>query len=101
MKFALLSLLLSLLAAFAMAAAPQQSVIVSYPNETPDSVVEQAKKAIVEAGGIITHEYNIIKGFAAKAPAKVLESIRTWGAEYNALVEVDQEMHTMETGLGP
>ena len=49
MKLTLLSVFVSLLAAFAMAAAPQQSVIVSYPEGTPDSVLEQAKNAIIEA----------------------------------------------------
>jgi hypothetical protein len=39
----------------------QKSVIVSYAPETPNSVVDQAKKAIEDAGGIITHEYTLIK----------------------------------------
>jgi hypothetical protein len=42
-------------------AQPQKSVIVSYPADTPDSVLSQAKEAILQAGGFITHEYNIIK----------------------------------------
>ena len=40
---------------------PQKSVIVSYPNDTPDSVVQQAMGAIKDAGGMITHEYKLIK----------------------------------------
>ncbi len=39
----------------------QKSVIVSYPPETPDSIVNQAKAAIVEGGGKILHEYTLIK----------------------------------------
>jgi len=39
----------------------QKSVIISYPPETPDSVISQAKKAVIDAGGIITHEYKMIK----------------------------------------
>ncbi len=39
----------------------QKSVLITYPPETPDSVVNQAKKAIVDAGGVITHEYTLIK----------------------------------------
>jgi hypothetical protein len=39
----------------------QKSVLITYPAETPDSIVDQAKKAIVEAGGVITHEYTLIK----------------------------------------
>jgi hypothetical protein len=58
MRFALTALFVALLAAFAMAAAPQKSVIMSWPNDTPDSVVEAAKKAIIDAKGTITHEYS-------------------------------------------
>ncbi|KAF1810306.1 hypothetical protein P152DRAFT_401695 [Eremomyces bilateralis CBS 781.70] len=96
MKFPLFSLLLVLLAAFALATAPQKSVVISYPESTPDHVLQQAKDAIQAAGGIITHEYNLIKGFAARVPVKVLESIQTWGAEYNALIEEDQVVYTNE-----
>lgn len=58
MRFALFSLVIALLAAFAMAAAPHKSVIMSWPNDTPDSVVEEAKQAIIDAKGVITHEYS-------------------------------------------
>jgi hypothetical protein len=58
MRFALTTLFVSLLATSAMAAAPQKSVIMSWPNDTPDSVVEAAKKAIIDAKGTITHEYS-------------------------------------------
>lgn len=39
----------------------QKSFIVSYENDTPDSVVKEAKDRIVAAGGYITHEYQLIK----------------------------------------
>ena len=42
-------------------AAPQKSVIVSYPDDTPNNVVQQAMDAIKNAGGVITHEYKLIK----------------------------------------
>jgi hypothetical protein len=58
MRFALSVLFVALLAAFAMAAAPYKSVIMSWPNDTPDSVVEAAKQAIIDAKGTITHEYS-------------------------------------------
>jgi hypothetical protein len=58
MRFALLSLVVALLAAFAMAAVPHKAVIMSWPNETPDSVVAAAKKAIEDAGGVITVCYS-------------------------------------------
>jgi hypothetical protein len=58
MRFALTALSAALFVAFAMAAAPLKSVIMSWPNDTPDSVVEAAKQAIIDAKGVITHEYS-------------------------------------------
>jgi hypothetical protein len=58
MRFTLTALFVALLATFTMAAAPHKSVIMSWPKDTPDSVVEAAKKAIIEAKGTITHEYS-------------------------------------------
>lgn len=66
MKFNISNLFLSLLF-FVLAvmatqtAQPQKSVVVSYPADTPDSVLAQAKAKILEMGGFITHEYHIIK----------------------------------------
>ena len=60
MRFALLSLCIALLAAFAMAVAPQRSVIISWPNETPDQIVEDAKEAIKKAKGV--SKYCCIRG---------------------------------------
>ncbi|KAI0376377.1 hypothetical protein F5Y04DRAFT_285934 [Hypomontagnella monticulosa] len=68
----------------------QKSVIVSFPSETTDDVVNRAKDDIRKAGGIITHEYQLIKGFAAKAPQKILETVSAWSAEFNAVIEEDQ-----------
>jgi hypothetical protein len=58
-----LSLLLAVLGLFAFASAVDvlKSVIVSYPMSTPDHIVEQAKQAIEDAGGQITHNYKFIK----------------------------------------
>lgn len=39
----------------------QKSVIVSYSSTTPDSVLDQAKQAIEEGGGVILHEYKLIR----------------------------------------
>jgi hypothetical protein len=58
MRFATLSVLTALFAATTMAAAPQRSVIISFPNETPDHIVEEAKEGIRKAKGVITHEYS-------------------------------------------
>merc|ERR1711879_484024 len=61
-----------------------KSVIVYFDdNNTPDSIVDQAKKDIVSAGGKITHVYSIIKGFAADAPEEALQSVQ----EYSGIVD--------------
>ncbi|KAK4240269.1 hypothetical protein C8A03DRAFT_42223 [Achaetomium macrosporum] len=72
-----------------------KSVLITYPPETPDSVVNQAKKAVVDAGGVITHEYTLIKGFAAKVGEKVIDTVSAWGQEYQVLVEEDEEVHAL------
>lgn len=55
MKLVISSLLLALLAIFAAAAVePKHQVIISYPKDTPASIIEDAKKAIIDAGGFIT-----------------------------------------------
>ncbi|KAK3670895.1 hypothetical protein LTR78_009173 [Recurvomyces mirabilis] len=94
MKFSLGFLLLAIFAAFCLAAAPQNQIIVSYPKETPSSVIEEAKEAIRKAGGTIEHEYSLIKGFVAKTSAKVIETVQAMGSEHNVLIEEDQIMHT-------
>ncbi|KAI9845653.1 MAG: hypothetical protein M1837_004627 [Sclerophora amabilis] len=85
------SLLVALFAVAAFACPDQKkAVLVSYSNDTPDSVLSQAKDAIIKAGGVITHEYSLFKGFAATAPAKALEAIKVAGSQYNPVVEEDQ-----------
>ena len=49
MKFQLLLSLLGLLAVTVSGIATQKAVIVSYPNDTPDSVVNQAMDAVRES----------------------------------------------------
>ena len=60
MKFYLASLFLALMFALLATASklPKKSVVVSYPKDTPDHVVEQAMEGIRKAGGYITHEYS-------------------------------------------
>ncbi|PSN68389.1 hypothetical protein BS50DRAFT_492475 [Corynespora cassiicola Philippines] len=89
MRFALFAFLFALLAACTMAVAPLKSVIVSFPNDTPDHIVDEAKEAIRKAGGQITHEYNIIKGFAAHAVATSLETVSTLNTQFAATIEED------------
>ncbi|GAB1211065.1 hypothetical protein ATERTT37_000177 [Aspergillus terreus] len=38
-----------------------ESIVVTYPKGTPDGVVEEAKKAITDAGGCITHTFTLLK----------------------------------------
>ncbi|TQV91360.1 hypothetical protein V2A60_008990 [Cordyceps javanica] len=67
------------------------SVIVSFgdPN-TPDSVVAEARQKIIDGGGKITHDFQIIKGFSAIAPEKSLEMVQTFGSDHSIIVEEDQ-----------
>lgn len=62
----------------AMAIDVMKSVIVSYPAGTSDDVLARAKQDIRNAGGIITHEYTLIKAFAAKAPAAAFDTVSAW-----------------------
>ncbi|TDZ23015.1 Uncharacterized protein C8034_v001252 [Colletotrichum sidae] len=56
-----------------------KSVIIWAPDDsTPDSVIAKAREAIVAANGKITHDYSLIRGFAAITGAKVLESVQTF-----------------------
>lgn len=100
MRFIYNILLLALLAVVGLAAtAEQKPYIVSYPQGTPDSVVEEAMEAVRKAvrlpdlavyaisglsanrlqGGKITHEYNLIKGFAAKIADETIDAIHALG----------------------
>ncbi|KAK8169494.1 hypothetical protein IWX90DRAFT_430066 [Phyllosticta citrichinensis] len=120
MKFYIISLVLALFAVCAMSVAPpQRSVLVSYSKDTPEKVLDEAKKAIIDAGGFITHEYKLIRyvlatiilrfhnrlsvlrGFAANAPTKILENVQSWGSEYNALIEEDQQIHAFSARPRP
>ncbi|KAI1078536.1 hypothetical protein F5B20DRAFT_204908 [Whalleya microplaca] len=74
----------------AFAVDTQKSIIVSFPFETGDDVVGRAMDQIRAAGGVITHEYKLIKGFAAKAPQKVIDEVTVWTAEFLATIEEDQ-----------
>jgi hypothetical protein len=73
MRFALSTLFVALLVPFAMAFVPHKSVIMSWPNDTPDSVVEAAKQAIIDAKGVITHEYSKQPTLDSSAACKAAE----------------------------
>jgi hypothetical protein len=53
--------LLGLIVLVAAAAQPQKSVLMTWSSGTPNHVVDQARDAILAAGGVITHEYRILK----------------------------------------
>jgi len=59
----LVAFLLATLALFSgvIAVDLKKEVLITYPDDTADSVVEEAKQVISDAGGIITHEFNLIK----------------------------------------
>jgi hypothetical protein len=61
MKLYIFSLFLALLAITVSGVAPQKAIIITYPDNTPDSVLREAMNAIEEAGGVITHEYSKVK----------------------------------------
>ncbi|KAJ5584125.1 uncharacterized protein N7459_003925 [Penicillium hispanicum] len=82
---ALLSLLPLTLAANSL-----KSVIITFPKGTPSSVILQAKDSLKAAGGVITHEYSLIRGFAAEAPAIALETLSTQSTEYKPEIEEDE-----------
>lgn len=75
---------------FALAGDSQKSVVVTYPQDTPNSVLTTAKNAIIDAGGIITHEFQLIKGFAAEASANALQGLSALSAEYVPSIEEDK-----------
>ncbi|KKK13900.1 hypothetical protein P175DRAFT_0532284 [Aspergillus ochraceoroseus IBT 24754] len=66
------------------------SILVTYPKNTPDSVIEEAKESIRKAGGVITHEYSlVIKGFSANAPDAAIQQISTQSGMYKPIIEQD------------
>ncbi|KAJ9638638.1 uncharacterized protein PV06_09853 [Exophiala oligosperma] len=88
MRFSIPLLLSSAACALALSA-PQKPVVISYPADTPPSVIENAIKEIEKDGGIITHEYSLIKGFAAKVAEATLDKISALGEEFAPYIEED------------
>jgi hypothetical protein len=58
MRFFLISLLLAFFLATALAVKSQKAVLITYPEDTPQSEVEKAIKALKGAGGVVTHEFS-------------------------------------------
>ncbi|GAT20293.1 similar to An07g10060 [Aspergillus luchuensis] len=59
-----------------------ESILVTFPSGTPDSVVDQAKQSVKDAGGKITHNYTDTK-------ADSVQQLSTEFAAYNPTVEKD------------
>ncbi len=52
-----IAFLFAFVACILAVAPPQKPVVVSYPEDTPASVIEKAIEEIKKDGGSITHEY--------------------------------------------
>ncbi|KAI9803952.1 MAG: hypothetical protein M1833_000233 [Piccolia ochrophora] len=95
------SVLLGLLAVTVVGVAPpQKPIVVSYADDTPINILHEAEQKIRDAGGIITHEFQLIKAFAAKAPAEVLDTVRSMGKSWDAYVEEEQVYSVNEDESG-
>ncbi|KAK5798505.1 hypothetical protein VI817_004795 [Penicillium citrinum] len=109
-----MKLLFVLLGFLSLALATQslKSVIITFPKGTPSKNIDEAKASIVKSGGVITHEYHLIKydspiisnlwkiywiqtnsassGFAAEVPTDTLETLSAESSEYKPTIEADQ-----------
>ncbi|KAI4265476.1 MAG: hypothetical protein L6R38_009395 [Xanthoria sp. 2 TBL-2021] len=83
------NLFLSTLGLVSVASA-QRQVLVTYPNDTPPSIIDQAKKAILATGGKITEEYSLIKSFAATVSSDVVDTLNALSSSHTPVVEDDQ-----------
>ncbi|KAI0161315.1 hypothetical protein GGR57DRAFT_454305 [Xylariaceae sp. FL1272] len=97
MRFLTIAAAVLAAAHWAFAVDVQKAIIMTFPSETSDDVVSRAMNDIRKAGGVITHEYKLIKGFAAKAPQKILDTVTAWSSEFNAIVEEDQMVEISES----
>ncbi|KAI0532603.1 hypothetical protein GGR58DRAFT_489564 [Xylaria digitata] len=66
-------------------------IITCKSDATPEQVAA-AKQHAKDQGGKITHEYNIIKGFAVEFPADKITTLESH--EHVQGVELDQEVRT-------
>ncbi|RMZ75115.1 hypothetical protein DV737_g5448, partial [Chaetothyriales sp. CBS 132003] len=89
MRNFLITLIVAFLAICASAVVQQQSVMVTYPQDTPQSIIDKAMEAVKSTGGVITHEFKLIKGFAAQASDSALEAVKALGDKYIPVIEGD------------
>lgn len=92
MRFIHNILVTALLALPALATSTEQRpVIVTYPESTPDKIIEEAMEAVRQAGGKITHEYNLIRGFAAHVSDEMLDIVHSLGdGQHAPTIEEDK-----------
>ncbi|MCJ1314472.1 hypothetical protein MMC25_008154 [Agyrium rufum] len=95
MRISVFALLVGLASCVA-AANPEKQVIILFPKDTPKGLLDEAMNAVKAAGGTITHEYSLFKGFAAKTSTSVLETIQALSTEFVATIEEDQVVSVNE-----
>ncbi|EEY14663.1 predicted protein [Verticillium alfalfae VaMs.102] len=66
------------------------SYIVTCKKDATDDQVKSVKEHATNQGGTITHEYNLIKGFAVKFDEDTVQSLEAH--EHVEQVEADGEM---------
>ncbi|KAF1983292.1 hypothetical protein K402DRAFT_423857 [Aulographum hederae CBS 113979] len=90
MKITIFTFLFSLLPALAIAA-EMKDVIISFPANTPATIVSNAEQIVEALGGQVTTEYTIIPGFAATAPQNALDLVTMMGhiSAFDAIIEED------------
>ncbi|KLJ07738.1 hypothetical protein EMPG_16787 [Blastomyces silverae] len=97
MKLYIFTSLLAFVATVAFAGAgPEKAVLVSYPSDTPSSVIEDAIQAVKDAGGVVTHRFG--KGFAANAPTVAFDKVSALSDKYRPWIE-DDMMVTLDGKL--
>ncbi|KAE8378722.1 hypothetical protein BDV26DRAFT_261087 [Aspergillus bertholletiae] len=64
-------------------------IVVTYPEDTPPSVLEDAMKSVISEGGLITHKFELINGFSADASESAVRQISAQSAKYNPTIEKD------------
>ncbi|KIW99516.1 uncharacterized protein Z518_11255 [Rhinocladiella mackenziei CBS 650.93] len=88
-----ITLLFTLLALVLALPPPQKPVVVQYPEDTPSSIIDKAIEEIKKDGGIITHEYSLIKGFSATVSEMTLDKICTMAETFMPYIEDDYVVH--------
>ncbi|KAL9008971.1 MAG: hypothetical protein Q9173_005958 [Seirophora scorigena] len=74
----------------------QRQVLVTYPEDTPPSILQEAKEAILTAGGKINEEFTLLKGFAATVSNEILNSVNTLSKSHMPIVEDDGMVTTQQ-----